>query len=110
MPTQDIADDSLPEAFLRGLSTAHLSGRAQIVHDSCLDESGSGELIFYLDGAHSPESMDACAKWFSNAVNEKIHRPVSSLSNVENMEAVSTNGCIQQSNEKECQRKSKRVI
>lgn len=26
------------------------------------------DLIFYLDGAHSPESMEACAKWFSNEV------------------------------------------
>lgn len=65
----------MPEAFLRGLSTARLSGRAQIVHDSSLDMSGvnissSGDLIFYLDGAHSPESMEACAKWYSTAVKE----------------------------------------
>ncbi|KAJ9565411.1 hypothetical protein OSB04_001377 [Centaurea solstitialis] len=103
----DSSDDSLPEAFLRGLSTAHLSGRAQIVHDSYLgssnqipdDDSCSGELIFYLDGAHSPESIDACAKWFSNVVNGKIHRPISSISDVENMEQVCSNGCIQNSNE-----------
>ncbi|KVH94762.1 Folylpolyglutamate synthetase [Cynara cardunculus var. scolymus] len=89
-----------------GLSTAHLSGRAQIVHDSYLgssnqigdNESCSGELIFYLDGAHSPESIDACAKWFSNVVNEKIHRPWSSFSGVGNMEEVCSNGCIQHSN------------
>ncbi|KAK9123215.1 hypothetical protein Sjap_012817 [Stephania japonica] len=69
---------NLPEPFLRGLSTAHLSGRAQIVYDasvkSCklLDEqeNSSGDLIFYLDGAHSPESMEACARWFSKAVKE----------------------------------------
>ncbi|GKC05067.1 folylpolyglutamate synthase, partial [Tanacetum coccineum] len=29
----NIADNSLPEAFLRGLSCAHLSRRAQIFHD-----------------------------------------------------------------------------
>ncbi|XP_071715570.1 folylpolyglutamate synthase [Rutidosis leptorrhynchoides] len=106
----DIGDDSLPDAFLRGLSTAHLSGRAQIVHDSTLglsnqmgldEKSCSGELIFYLDGAHSPESMDACAKWFSNVVKEKIHRPVSSFSNHGNMEAAYNNGCVQQLKEKE---------
>lgn len=102
----DIADDILPEAFLRGLSTAHLSGRAQIYHDSSLgssneletDKSRCGELIFYLDGAHSPESMDACAKWFSNVVHEKIHRPVS-FSKVGKMDY--SNGYIQESNEKE---------
>ncbi|XP_076904865.1 folylpolyglutamate synthase-like isoform X2 [Bidens hawaiensis] len=108
--SKDIADDSLPEAFLRGLSTAHLSGRAQIVHDVSLglnnkmkkDDSRHGELIFYLDGAHSPESMEACAKWFSNVVNEKIHRPVSLLSENEGIkESYSCNGYIQQSNDKE---------
>lgn len=29
-----------------------------------------GKLVFYLDGAHSPESMEACAKWFSSATKE----------------------------------------
>ncbi|KAF5737677.1 folylpolyglutamate synthase-like isoform X1 [Tripterygium wilfordii] len=59
----------LPKAFLIGLSTAHLAGRAQIVYD-CSSKSSdvTGDLIFYLDGAHSPESMEACAKWFSGAV------------------------------------------
>ncbi|KZV18297.1 hypothetical protein F511_25401, partial [Dorcoceras hygrometricum] len=73
-------EENLPEAFLRGLSTARLSGRAQIVHDSpstSSDESGvtksSGDLVFYLDGAHSPESMEACAKWYSCAVKEGNH-------------------------------------
>lgn len=27
--------------------------------------------MFYLDGAHSPESMEVCAKWFSLAVKEE---------------------------------------
>ncbi|KAJ0521361.1 putative tetrahydrofolate synthase [Helianthus annuus] len=118
---RDIADDSLPEAFLRGLSTAHLSGRAQIVHDVSLglnnnqiktDESCHGELIFYLDGAHSPESMDACAKWFSNVVNEKVHRPVPLFSKGRNInESYSSNGYIQQPNEKEESKTiSKRIL
>ncbi|XP_042514292.1 folylpolyglutamate synthase-like isoform X3 [Macadamia integrifolia] len=58
-----------PEEFLKGLSTAHLAGRAQIVHD-IIKGSSCGDLIFYLDGAHSPESMEVCAKWFSSAVKE----------------------------------------
>lgn len=68
----------LPEAFKRGLSSARLSGRAQIFYDSSvnsnssseLSKRSSGDLIFYLDGAHSPESMEVCARWFSNAVKE----------------------------------------
>jgi folylpolyglutamate synthase len=33
-----------------------------VVHDP------SGRLSFYLDGAHSPESMEACANWFCSVV------------------------------------------
>ncbi|XP_020585782.1 folylpolyglutamate synthase-like isoform X2 [Phalaenopsis equestris] len=72
-------DSTLPEPFLRGLSTAHLSGRAQIFHDEldyCSErpenKNHSGDLIFYLDGAHSPESMEVCARWFSN-VTRDVH-------------------------------------
>ncbi|KAK6127228.1 hypothetical protein DH2020_039027 [Rehmannia glutinosa] len=65
-------ENNMPDAFLRGLSTARLSGRAQIVYDTSFTASdkSSGELIFYLDGAHSPESMEVCARWFSSAVKE----------------------------------------
>ncbi|KAL4204291.1 hypothetical protein AMTRI_Chr01g109040 [Amborella trichopoda] len=69
----------LPEAFRRGLSTACLSGRAQIFRyplvQSCEgnENSSFGDLIFYLDGAHSPESMEVCARWFTRAVREDIY-------------------------------------
>ncbi|KAL6847550.1 hypothetical protein ACP4OV_022576 [Aristida adscensionis] len=65
--------DPLPDHFIRGLSCASLQGRAQIVSDS---QVNSGEkdkdcsLVFYLDGAHSPESMEICAKWFSHVTKE----------------------------------------
>jgi len=26
-------------------------------------------LVFYLDGAHSPESMEMCARWFAHVTN-----------------------------------------
>ncbi|KAK8575587.1 hypothetical protein V6N13_033175 [Hibiscus sabdariffa] len=55
----------LPEPFIKGLTTASLQGRAQIVHDQFTDIESVGDLVFYLDGAHSPESMEACARWFS---------------------------------------------
>ncbi|KAF8780259.1 hypothetical protein HU200_001930 [Digitaria exilis] len=64
--------DPLPDHFIRGLSNASLQGRAQIVPDSQVN-SGEGKnssLVFYLDGAHSPESMEICAKWFSNITND----------------------------------------
>ncbi|KAJ8899038.1 hypothetical protein K2173_008867 [Erythroxylum novogranatense] len=76
----------LPDVFLRGLSTAYLPGRAQVVHDSFLQsyispevgENTCGDLIFYLDGAHSPESMEVCAKWFCDAI--KIRKQSQSIS------------------------------
>ncbi|KAL3650196.1 Folylpolyglutamate synthase [Castilleja foliolosa] len=61
---------SLPEEFIKGLSTAALQGRAQIVNDRLIDIDSPGDLVFYLDGAHSPESMDVCANWFSRAIKE----------------------------------------
>ncbi|XP_041994934.1 folylpolyglutamate synthase-like [Salvia splendens] len=60
----------VPEKFIRGLATASLQGRAQIVPDHLIESESPGDLVFYLDGAHSPESMDACAKWFCLATKE----------------------------------------
>jgi folylpolyglutamate synthase len=95
----DFQDSKLPDEFIRGLSTANFSGRAQIVRDSSLfsdsseilSENCGGELIFYLDGAHSPESMEACAKWFSNAV-KGYKNPLHSSIGVVNAEESSENG------------------
>ncbi|KAI3777992.1 hypothetical protein L2E82_06931 [Cichorium intybus] len=56
----------LPEQFIKGLTTANLQGRAQIIPDI----QNPSDLLFYLDGAHSPESMEVCANWFSIAVKE----------------------------------------
>ncbi|EXB93961.1 Folylpolyglutamate synthase [Morus notabilis] len=88
----DSLEGELPEAFRRGLSSAYIAGRAQIARDtssvsytsSNVFESSCGDLIFYLDGAHSPESMEVCAKWFSSAINENENSLISSYK-VENM-------------------------
>ncbi|KAI4299511.1 hypothetical protein L6164_032966 [Bauhinia variegata] len=61
---------TLPEQFIQGLITASLQGRAQIVPDLYANSGNSKELVFFLDGAHSPESMEACARWFSLAIKE----------------------------------------
>lgn len=45
-------------------------GRAQIVPDTDAQAPGGfpqGSLTFYLDGAHTPESMEVCATWFCEA-------------------------------------------
>lgn len=65
---------TLPEQFIKGLTTANLQGRAQIVPDRVITTEKPGDLVFYLDGAHSPESMEICARWFSLAIKEDIQR------------------------------------
>ncbi|KHN20899.1 Folylpolyglutamate synthase [Glycine soja] len=62
--------DTLPEQFVKGLTSASLQGRAQIVPDQHIKSERSNELVFFLDGAHSPESMEVCARWFSLAIKE----------------------------------------
>ncbi|XP_022134300.1 folylpolyglutamate synthase isoform X2 [Momordica charantia] len=61
---------SLPEQFIEGLTTASFEGRAQIVPDRYIDIESPGDLVFYLDGAHSPESMEACGRWFSAVMKD----------------------------------------
>ncbi|XP_024542135.1 folylpolyglutamate synthase-like isoform X2 [Selaginella moellendorffii] len=56
-----MGNDDLPDAFKTGLASAQLLGRAQIERDL-------ENLMLYLDGAHSPESMEVCGNWFSKAV------------------------------------------
>ncbi|GJY57951.1 folylpolyglutamate synthase isoform X8 [Tanacetum coccineum] len=73
---------SLPHQFIKGLTTATLQGRAQIIPDPSLDIESREDLVFYLDGAHSPESMEVCAHWFSVAIKED-DRQQSCLSNQE---------------------------
>ncbi|KAG8646573.1 folylpolyglutamate synthase isoform X5 [Manihot esculenta] len=119
---KDNPESNMPEAFLRGLTTAHLYGRAQVVHDSSSNchfgsapaDNSSGDLIFYLDGAHSPESMEVCAKWFSSAVQESKQLPnlSSSSHDVESMKEVWGNGYIQseRGNTNESNKISKKIL
>ena len=62
--------NTLPEQFIKGLTSASLQGRAQIVPDQHIKNDRSNGHIFFLDGAHSPESMEVCARWFSLAIKE----------------------------------------
>ncbi|KAF3433632.1 hypothetical protein FNV43_RR24735 [Rhamnella rubrinervis] len=66
----------LPEEFIKGVTTANLQGRAQIVPDPYINTERPGDLVFYFDGAHSPESMEVCAKWFSIAIKEDSQQQI----------------------------------
>ncbi|XP_027187002.2 folylpolyglutamate synthase-like isoform X1 [Cicer arietinum] len=61
---------ALREQFVKGLTNASLQGRAQIVTDRHFKSEQLNELVFFLDGAHSLESMEVCARWFSLAIKE----------------------------------------
>ncbi|XP_023527435.1 folylpolyglutamate synthase isoform X1 [Cucurbita pepo subsp. pepo] len=106
----------IPDAFLRGLSTANLSGRAQTVYDcyassfnsSTQSENSNGDLIFYLDGAHSPESMEACANWFSSVVKGN-HKSLHCFS-AENVDRDSGNDDVKVLQEAESTKLSKQIL
>ena len=49
----------LPEAFVRGLEETRWPGRCQTVPDT-----ENTNLTWFLDGAHTLESLDCCVKWF----------------------------------------------
>lgn len=49
----------LPNYFLDGLTNCSWDGRCQVVR--------LGRVTFFLDGAHTTESMENCLAWFSSA-------------------------------------------
>lgn len=57
-----IAAGELPKEYLAGLQNSFWPGRSQII--------GEGRLSFYLDGAHTAESMVTCAHWFADSAKE----------------------------------------
>eukprot|EP00250_Pteridium_aquilinum_P033480 c5714_g1_i2 orf=64-1641(+) len=58
----------LPEPYIKGLAKAQILGRSQY-----MDDPIAKGLSFYLDGAHSPESMEVCGRWFCSAVQKAYH-------------------------------------
>ncbi|KAK1229517.1 Folylpolyglutamate synthetase [Marasmius sp. AFHP31] len=55
-------DTSLPETFRSGLVNTKWPGRCQTVIDPSHPETS-----WYLDGAHTAESLDCCMRWFVSA-------------------------------------------
>ncbi|CAG5116621.1 unnamed protein product, partial [Candidula unifasciata] len=53
----------LDEATIRGLSTCKWPGRAQTI--------ARKNVTYYLDGAHTKESMELCASWFREAADQE---------------------------------------
>lgn len=51
--------DALPESFVKGLEGAQWPGRCQTVVDP-----NRKNITWYLDGAHTVESLACCVQWF----------------------------------------------
>ena len=59
------------ERTKKGLEAASWPGRCQIVVDAAPERCG---VTWFLDGAHTPESMLCCADWFGEAVTPDSRR------------------------------------
>lgn len=62
----------LPREYVRGMNGTEWPGRSHIVQDRATSgqdatTSADPSLTFFLDGAHTPESMKVCADWFAAA-------------------------------------------
>ncbi|BDA42444.1 Folylpolyglutamate synthase [Coccomyxa sp. Obi] len=75
-----LAGRRIPHEYREGLRACHWPGRAQLVEVPDEDDGGASNravgsskapsrLSFYLDGAHTEESMATCATWFADAVS-----------------------------------------
>ncbi|KAL3990274.1 bifunctional protein FolC family protein [Acanthocheilonema viteae] len=52
----------VPQKFLDGIRLCRWRGRSQIIK--------RGSITYYLDGAHTPKSLECCMKWFLNEKHE----------------------------------------
>ncbi|KAM3589014.1 Folylpolyglutamate synthetase [Umbelopsis sp. WA50703] len=64
----------VPASFLKGLKEVKWPGRGQILPVQqtkyAQDVKPNTDLTWYLDGAHTAESLEVCANWFRDTVKE----------------------------------------
>lgn len=68
---QQLQQGLLPQEYCQGLARAAWPGRSQVVPDPKFQQQGSSSsrLTFFLDGAHTPESMITCGTWFAQVAS-----------------------------------------
>lgn len=59
LQTEYFSDPPLPEVFKSALSNTKWPGRCQTVSDP-----DHGRTTWFLDGAHTHESLECCMEWF----------------------------------------------
>lgn len=62
----DTAKSKLPEYVVRGVEDIRWRGRCEIKHDE------DGKTTWYLDGAHTADSLSVAASWFGTQVNSAV--------------------------------------
>lgn len=62
--------DTLPDEFIRGLETAKWPGRCQIIEDP----KRKSDLIWFIDGAHTEDSVRNGSHWFTQVTSPEKKR------------------------------------
>ncbi|VEU24044.1 DEKNAAC105130 [Brettanomyces naardenensis] len=65
----NIDTDTLPDQFINGLEQARWPGRCQVLPDKLRND-----LIWYIDGAHTKESIEGSTHWFTTVTNPERSR------------------------------------
>ncbi|OQO12630.1 hypothetical protein B0A48_02092 [Cryoendolithus antarcticus] len=65
LPDPDNNDTIIPPEFITGLERVHLGGRCETRTDT-----RQPDLIWYIDGGHTLESIELAARWFASAVSQ----------------------------------------
>lgn len=60
-------DDGLPDEFVAGLEATKWDGRCQVVDG----RAGYDNITWYIDGAHTLESVNVASQWFALAVSKR---------------------------------------
>jgi folylpolyglutamate synthase len=68
LPDPFSSTSSLPDEFIKGLESARLGGRCDRRPDTALPG-----LTWYIDGAHTPESIYNAARWFASEADHVQH-------------------------------------
>lgn len=67
VPSNELPDfennNSLPDKFIKGLAETKWDGRCQLIEKD--------DISWYVDGAHTIESINVASNWFKSTVNDK---------------------------------------
>ncbi|KAI9487178.1 MAG: Mur ligase [Benjaminiella poitrasii] len=65
-------NQQVPEEFKKGLAMVRWPGRCQElpIKDTKYSATANGKVTWYLDGAHTVESLQVCATWFADVMKD----------------------------------------